>query len=117
MSDRARTRSSASPSAGLLDADEWLAELGRVGIPCGPINRIPDVFDNPQAKARNLELFVEHSTAGTLRVTGFPYKLSQTPAEVHLPPPILGEHTEKVLTELLGYSLENVSLLRERGVI
>jgi crotonobetainyl-CoA:carnitine CoA-transferase CaiB-like acyl-CoA transferase len=99
------------------NADEWLAELGRVGIPCGPINTIPDVFDNPQAKARNLELFVEHSTAGTVRVTGFPYKLSQTPAEVHLPPPILGEHTEKVLTELLGYSLENVSLLRERGVI
>lgn len=99
------------------DADEWLAELEQVGIPCGPINTIPEVFENPQAKARNLALTVEHSTAGPIKVPGFPYKLSLTPAEAHLPPPLLGEHTEKVLTELLGYSPEHVSLLRERGAI
>lgn len=99
------------------DANEWLAELGKVGIPCGPINTIPEVFDNPQAQVRNLALDVEHSTAGSIKVPGFPYKLSQTPAEVHLPPPLLGEHTEKVLIELLGYSVEDVAHLRERAVI
>ena len=98
-------------------ADEWLAELGQAGIPCGPINTIPEVFDNPQAQARDLALTVEHSTAGPIKVPGFPYRLSQTPAQVHLPPPLLGEHTEKVLTELLGYSPGQVSLLRERGAI
>jgi formyl-CoA transferase len=99
------------------DADEWLAELREAGIPCGPINTIPDVFDGPQAQVRNLIMNIEHPTTGSLRLAGFPYKLSQTPAEVHLPPPLLGEHNEKVLTELLGYSAEDVSRLRERGVI
>jgi crotonobetainyl-CoA:carnitine CoA-transferase CaiB-like acyl-CoA transferase len=99
------------------DADEWLVELEKVEIPCGSINPIPEVFDSPQAQARDLALEVEHSTAGWIKVPGFPYKLSQTPAEVHLPPPLLGEHTEKVLTELLGYSAEDVAQLRTQGAI
>ncbi len=99
------------------DADEWLAELEKEGIPCGSINTIPEVFNSPQAQARNLSLTVEHSTAGPIKVPGFPYKFSQTPAEARLPPPLLGEHTEKVLTELLGYSAGDVFLLRERGAI
>jgi len=99
------------------DADGWLAELREAGLPCGLINTIPDVFDTPQAQARNLVLDIEHPTAGSLRLTGFPYKLSQTPAEVHRPPPLLGEHTEEVLVELLGYSSNDVSILRERGAI
>lgn len=99
------------------DADEWLAELGKAGIPCGAINTIPEVFGTPQAQARNLAMTVEHSTAGPIKVPGFAYKLSETPAEVHLPPPCLGEHTEKVLTELLGYSAEDVALLQDRGAI
>jgi formyl-CoA transferase len=98
-------------------ADQWLAELERVGIPCGAINTIPEVFESPQAKFRDLALVVEHATAGPIRVPGFPYKLSQTPAAVQLPPPLLGEHTEQVLTELLAYSHEQVSVMRERGVI
>ncbi|HEX8993273.1 MAG TPA: CoA transferase [Anaerolineales bacterium] len=98
-------------------ADEWLSALERVGIPCSLINTIPEVFNSPQARVRNLALSVEHSTAGSIRVPGFAYKLSQTPAEVHLPPPLLGEHTDKVLTELLGYSPEDISRLRERGAI
>jgi formyl-CoA transferase len=99
------------------DAEEWLKELETAGIPCGSINTIPEVFNSPQADARNLSLTVEHATAGEIKVPGFPYKFSQTPAEVHLPPPTLGEHNEKVLTELLGYSAEEVPRLREQGVI
>lgn len=99
------------------DAEDWLSVLGKAGLPCGPINSIPEVFEDPQTQARNLVLTVDHPTAGPVQMTGFPYKFSQTPAEVHRPPPLLGEHNEKVLVELLGYSPEDVSLLREQGAI
>ena len=99
------------------DADEWLAKLREAGLPCGPINAVPDVFEHPQAQARGLALEAQHPTAGTVRLTGFPYKLVQTPAEVHRPPPTLGQHTEEVLLELLGYSAEEVTSLRERDAI
>ena len=99
------------------DADEWLADLREAGLPCGPINAIPDVFDHPQAQARGLALEAEHPTAGPVRLTGFPYKLSQTPAEVRRPPPTLGQHTEEVLVDLLGYSADQVAALREREII
>jgi crotonobetainyl-CoA:carnitine CoA-transferase CaiB-like acyl-CoA transferase len=99
------------------NADEWLADLREAGLPCGPINAIPDVFDHPQAQARSLALETEHATAGPVRLAGFPYKLSQTPADVHRPPPLLGEHTDEVLVGLLDYSADDVASLRERGAI
>jgi len=99
------------------DADEWLADLREAGLPCGPINTIPDVFEHPQAQARGLAIETEHPTAGSVRVTGFPYKLSQTPADLRRPPPLLGQHTAQVLTELLDHSAEEVAALRERGAI
>ncbi|HET89314.1 MAG TPA: CoA transferase [Chloroflexi bacterium] len=98
-------------------AAEWLALLHEAGLPCGPINTIPDVFAHPQAEARGLALETDHPTAGTVRVTGFPYKLSGTPAEIRLPPPLLGQHTAEVLTDLLGCSAEEVEDLREQGAI
>jgi formyl-CoA transferase len=99
------------------DANEWLAEFIRAGLPCGSINSIPEVFENPQTQARNLVITVEHPTAGPVMLAGFPYKFSDTPAEIHHPPPLLGEHTAKVLVELLGYSPENVSHFQEQGAI
>jgi formyl-CoA transferase len=99
------------------DADDWLVACREAGLPCGPINTIPEVFDHPQAEARQLVLEAEHPTAGTVRFPGFPYKLSQTPAAVRRPPPQLGQHTEEVLVELLGYSAEDVAALRKRGVV
>ena len=99
------------------DADEWLSKLLDVDIPSGTINTIRDVFDHPQASAREFRVEIEHSTAGLIGLPGFPYKFSQTPAELHLPPPLLGEHTAQVLTEVLGYSLEEVALLKEQKAI
>lgn len=104
-------------SLGTRNADEWLALLSQAGLPCGPINSIPQVFHDPQTQARHLVLNVDHPTAGEIQMTGFPYKFSQTPAEVHRPPPLLGEHNEKVLIELLGYSPAEVTHLREQGAI
>jgi formyl-CoA transferase len=99
------------------DADEWLAEFRRAGLPCGPINTIPEVFAHPQAEARGLAVETEHPTAGTVQSSGFPYTFSQTPAEVRLPPPMLSQHTEEVLVELLNYSSGEVAGLREREVV
>jgi formyl-CoA transferase len=99
------------------DADEWLVEFRQAGLPCGPINSIPEVFDHPQAENRQLALKAEHKTAGPVRFPGFPYKFSATPAQVRLPPPLLGQHTEEVLVDLLGYSGERVIELQDQGVI
>jgi formyl-CoA transferase len=99
------------------DASEWLAILQDAGIACGPINTVADVYTHPQAQAREMVVKAEHPTAGTLRLPGFPYKFSETPAGVRLPPPRLGEHTEQVLSELLDYSQNDIAALRDRGVI
>jgi len=99
------------------DVDDWLADLVKAGLPCGRINSIPEVFAHPQAQAREMTLESDHPTAGIVRLPGFPYKLSQTPAGIHRPPPLLGEHTEQILTEVLGYSPEGVASLRDKGAI
>jgi formyl-CoA transferase len=97
--------------------DDWLADLVKAGLPCGRINSIPEVFAHPQAQARNMTLETEHASAGTVRLPGFPYKFSHTPAEIQKPPPMLGQHTDEVLTGLLGYSKKDVTELREKRAI
>ena len=99
------------------DVDDWLADIIKAGLPCGPINSIPQVFAHPQTQARDMTIESVHPTAGTVRMTGFPYKLSETPAGIHAPPPLLGEHTEEVLTSLLDYSPKDVALLRIKKAI
>jgi crotonobetainyl-CoA:carnitine CoA-transferase CaiB-like acyl-CoA transferase len=102
---------------GQRSADQWLDHLRSAGLPCGPINDIPDVFTHPQVGDRNLIIEVDHSQAGPVKVTGFPYKLSGTPAEVRLPPPLLGQHTNEILTHTLGYDSGQVTHLREQEVV
>jgi crotonobetainyl-CoA:carnitine CoA-transferase CaiB-like acyl-CoA transferase len=99
------------------DAREWIKELHQVGIPSGVINSIEDVFNHPQAQERDLKIEIDHPTIGQVAFPGFPYKFSDTPAQVRRPPPLLGEHTEEVLVELLGYSPQEVASYREHGVI
>jgi len=89
----------------------------QAGHPFRTLNSLPQDFTHLHPQAREMTLESDHPTAGTVRLTGFPYKLSQTPAEVHAPPPLLGEHTEEILTSLLDYSPEDVASLRERKVI
>jgi crotonobetainyl-CoA:carnitine CoA-transferase CaiB-like acyl-CoA transferase len=99
------------------DASEWLAALRQADLPCGPINTVPEVFEHPQAQAREMVLEAEHPTAGRLHFPGFPYKLSETPAAVRQPPPRLGQHTEEVLADLLGYPAADVATLCDNGVV
>ena len=97
--------------------DDWLAEFVKAGLPCGRINSIPEVFDHPQAQARKMTLETEHPSAGSVKLTGFPYKFSNTPADIQKPPPTLGQHTGAVLTSLLDYSPEDVAALQGKDAI
>ena len=99
------------------DAREWIEELHQVGIPSGVINTIADVFNHPQAQERELKIELEHPTAGVLSFPGYPYKFSETPAQARRPPPLLGEHTDEVLSELLEYSPAEVQELHKLGAI
>ncbi|MFA9406319.1 MAG: CaiB/BaiF CoA transferase family protein [Anaerolineales bacterium] len=99
------------------DVSAWIAKLSEAGLPCGPINTIPDVFDHPQAETRGFILESEHSSGEKIKLTGFPYQFSQTPAELHRPPPTLGEHTGQILEEILGFSEDEISRLRENKTV
>jgi len=98
-------------------ADEWLKLLAEAEIPCGPINTIDKVFADPQVLARQMVVEMEHPATGKYKVVGSPMKLSATPVQYQIPPPLLGEHTEEVLKEELGYDQIQIRQLREQGVI
>jgi len=94
----------------------WLAALSAAEVPCGAVRDIADVLDDPQVIARDMVETVDHPTIGPLRLTGIPFKLSATPGSIRRPPPLLGEHTDEVLSEL-GYSGEEIVVLRRDGVV
>jgi formyl-CoA transferase/CoA:oxalate CoA-transferase len=94
----------------------WADELSGVGIPAGAINSIDAALAHPQVVARNMVVTAEHPTAGKLRMTGSPIKLSRYTATVRRPPPELGEHTDEVLREL-GYTDQDIVALRDAGVV
>jgi formyl-CoA transferase len=98
-------------------ADEWLAELGKLRIPCGPINTFDKVFSDPQLLFRGMLAEVPHPTAGTVKMVASPMKLSQTPCDINRHPPLLGEHTEEILQERCGLSAAEIESLRQNGVI
>ncbi|MBE9375910.1 CoA transferase [Saccharopolyspora sp. HNM0983] len=94
----------------------WIDELGRAGIPAGPINGMAELYADPWVHEREQVVELAHPTAGTYRGTGFPVKASQTPAEPALAPPTLGQHTDEVLGEL-GYGADQVVGLRNDGIV
>ncbi len=95
----------------------WLAALEALGVPCGPINRIDQVFADPQIAARGLRMDLSHPSAGSVPQVGMPIRFSVTPAEYGRPPPLLGEHTAKVLRERLALDPAAIAALAARGVI
>jgi formyl-CoA transferase len=99
------------------DSGEWLKLLGEAEIPVGPINTIDRVFADPQVLARQMLVEMEHPKVGKFKVVGSPLKLSETPAQYRIPPPLLGEHTEEVLRNVLGYDKEKIARLREAKAI
>ena len=96
---------------------EWVAQLELAGVPCGPINDLAQMFQDPQVLARGLALSIPHSLAGSVPQVASPIRLSETPVEYRQAPPLLGEHTEAVLSELLGLDEQAVRQLRATGVL
>ena len=96
---------------------QWVALLEEAGVPCGPINDLAQVFADPQVQARGLRVELPHPLAGTVPQVASPIRLSETPVQYRNAPPLLGEHTERVLGEVLGLSPERIAALREAGVV
>ncbi|MGB2985125.1 MAG: CoA transferase [Phycisphaerae bacterium] len=82
-----------------------------------PVNNMQSLFSDPQVLHRDMVAEVPHPTIGTLRLGGIPIKYSETPGTVRLPPPLLGEHTDKILTDVLGYPQDKIAALRQQGAI
>ncbi len=96
---------------------EWLKILTEAEIPNAPINTIDRVFADPQVCAREMIVDLEHPVTGKYKVVGSPMKLSRTPVQYRIPPPLLGEHTEDVLRNTLGYDPAAIARLKEDKVI
>lgn len=95
----------------------WLTSLEAAGIPAGPIHSVAEALAHPQVLAREMVVPLEHPTAGPIRVTGVPVRLSETPGSVRTPPPRLGEHTRELLAELAGLDAAAIEKLAADGVI
>jgi len=96
---------------------EWVEELERVGIPCGPVNTIDQVASDPQILAREMIIDVQHPDAGKFKVVNTPFKFSRTPYRAERASPDLGEHTEDILGQLLGMTHKEISELEGLSVI
>lgn len=96
---------------------ETIETLRGAGIPCGPINNLEQVLNEPQILAREMVVDIDVPIAGPTKVTGVPIKLSETPGAVRTPPPTLGQHTEEVLESVLGMDEAQRNVLRDEGVV
>ena len=95
----------------------WIDTLTRVGVPCGPINNIKQVFDDPHIKARGMRVEVDHPRGGKISMLANPARLSVTPASYDRVPPQLGEHTHEVLRSVLNLDDQAIEALTSAGVI
>jgi crotonobetainyl-CoA:carnitine CoA-transferase CaiB-like acyl-CoA transferase len=96
---------------------EWLEALEAASVPCGPINNMQEVFDDPQVKHRGLRVDMPHPLGGVAPLVASPMRLSATPVEYRLAPPLLGEHNEEILKGLLGKSDVELAALKSGGII
>jgi formyl-CoA transferase len=97
--------------------DEWIALLEAVGVPCGPINDIGEVFANEQVRAREVAIELPHPTAGKVKLVRNPIRMSATPATSDKAPPLLGQHTDEVLHDVLGLGEAEIAALRGKGIV
>jgi formyl-CoA transferase len=100
-----------------FDIEHWLSILESQGVPCGSINSINEVMDDPQVRARQMVIDVEHPAAGLVKMVASPLKIPTAPPVVRLPPPMLGEHNTQVLHELLDMDDRSIAELHQIGVI
>ena len=97
--------------------EHWISELEKLGVPCGPINTVEQVFANEQVQARGMMVKTMHPLAGEMTMVNNPIRMSESPVSAAKPPPLLGEHTHQVLTDLLELTEAQQQKLRDLGVV
>ena len=100
-------------------SEHWLEGLEKINVPCGPVNNVDEVFADPQVKARGIEIAMNHPAAGTepVHFMACPMAMSATPPTYRNPPPMLGQHTDEVLEEILDIGADEIAGLRDKGLI
>jgi len=98
-------------------SETWLADLEKASIPCGPINTVDKVFENPQIQHREMQVDIPHPLSGTVPQVGSPMKFSETPITYNQAPPTLGQHTESVLADILQLDAEAITALKDKNII
>ncbi|HXI46784.1 MAG TPA: CoA transferase [Candidatus Acidoferrales bacterium] len=101
---------------GTAPSAAWLARLDEAGIPCGPILDVAEAFATPGAQALGARVPLRHPALGAVDQVGIPFALAGSPAEIRLPPPLLGEHSREILAEA-GYDAAAIRELTDAGVI
>jgi crotonobetainyl-CoA:carnitine CoA-transferase CaiB-like acyl-CoA transferase len=108
------------PKVGALlearSARQWIEALNAAGVPCGPINDIGEALAEPQVRAREVQISLPHAL-GTAPGVRNPIRYSRTPLDHRVPPPLLGEHTSRILAERLGLGEAEIADLRQRRVV
>ena len=99
------------------DISYWINLLEAAGVPCGPINSIEQVLHDPQVQARQMVVEMPHPTAGTVKLVASPLKIPTAPAVLRLPPPQLGEHTDEILHDVLGFDQISIKELHTNQVV
>jgi crotonobetainyl-CoA:carnitine CoA-transferase CaiB-like acyl-CoA transferase len=117
VENRALVTETLTPVLKARGTAEWIARLERLKIGCGPINRLSQVFADPQVIARNAVVEMPHPAAGTVKVIANPVRLSETPADYRLPPPALGADTDAVLRDIAGLTDAEIASLREKSLV
>lgn len=98
-------------------AAEWIEMGDQIGLPAAPINALDEVFADPQVVARDCVVEVDHPTAGRIKIAASPLKIPTSPTSVRYPPPLLGQHNEEILQEVLGYSESRIEELKLDGLV
>lgn len=98
-------------------SQDWHDALVAAGIPCSRINCVDEVLEDPHVLERDMLVELPHPTAGTVKLVGSPLKLSRTPVRFERAPPLLGQHTDEVLTDYLDYAPADIERLRDEGVV
>ena len=96
---------------------EWGDIFENAGLPYSPINNMKEICEDPHIAHRKMLVEIDQPGIGKMKIAGSPIRLSETPGEVYAPAPLLGQHSEDVLREILGYSQEEIGSLKEEGVI
>jgi len=95
----------------------WVENLEKLGVPYGVVNNFQQVFEDPQVQARGMKFEMDHPSAGTIPLVRSPVNLQGSPPVYRRPPPLLGEHTDDVLRDILGKSDDDIAALKEAGVV